>query len=767
VKKTYTVTGMSCANCVANVERAVKKVEGIKKVDVNLIEEMMLVEYDEAIASDDEIIAAVKKAGYGASVNGTSANSSSQVNNTDGEACYIACGCSCIKEGKSKESKNSDSIGKGQGAGLIASVILMIILMVIAMFVKWDAATNALTQFILVIPVIIINRRFFINAFKALRNGGTNMDVLVSLGSICSLGYSLYGLYNILISLENGDSEHAMHLSHNLYFDSTGMILTLVSVGKFLESRSKGKTKDAINSLLDIVPKKIVRIKTNADGSETEETISQSEVRKGDIILISKGEAASVDGRVVFGNAVFDESAITGESEAVKKSVGDEVISASMVMDGYVRVQAEAVGEESTLRKIVRMTREAGATKAPIARLADKIASIFVPAILAIAAITFVVWIIISKDFTLAFSNAISVLVISCPCALGLATPVAITVGMGMGAKRGILFKSAESLERLKSVEVAVFDKTGTITEGTVSVEGEVRKDTIRKTSRIAMDCLKGLGIKTMMLSGDKKDKALAIAKEAGVDEVKYELKPEDKARIVNELKAEGKKVLMVGDGINDAPALASAEVGMAMGAGKDIAIDSADVVLMHSDLLDVVRAIRLSKSTLLNIKENLFWAFFYNILMIPVAAGVAYPLFGIKLNPMIGAACMSLSSICVCLNAIRLMSFNIDKDIERYTKKKATNNVIDEIDNSVENKEINNNEMAKEDKEAVMISFGVEGMMCEHCKARVENALKEISGVTNAVADLEKKSVSVEADASVSEQALKDAVVAAGYKVI
>ena len=758
---------MSCANCVANVERAVKKVEGIKKVDVNLIEEMMLVEYDEATAGDDEIIAAVKKAGYGASVNGTSANSSSQVNNTDGEACDISCGCSGMNDGKSKESKNSDSIGKGQGAGLITSVILMIILMVIAMFVKWDAATNALTQFILVIPVIIINRRFFVNAFKALRNGGTNMDVLVSLGSICALGYSLYGLYNILISLENGDSEHAMHLSHNLYFDSTGMILTLVSVGKFLESRSKGKTKDAINSLLDIVPKKIIRIKTNADGSETEENISASEVRRGDIILISKGEAASVDGIVVLGEASFDESAITGESEAVKKNEGDEVISASMVIDGYVRVKAEAVGEESTLMKIVRMTREAGATKAPIARLADKIASIFVPAILAIAAITFVVWIIISKDFTLAFSNAISVLVISCPCALGLATPVAITVGMGMGAKRGILFKSAESLERLKGVEVAVFDKTGTITEGTVSVEGEVRKDTIRKTSRIAMDCLKGLGIKTMMLSGDKKDKALAIAKEAGVDEVKYELKPEDKARIVNELKAEGKKVLMVGDGINDAPALASAEVGMAMGAGKDIAIDSADVVLMHSDLLDVVRAIRLSKSTLLNIKENLFWAFFYNILMIPVAAGVAYPLFGIKLNPMIGAACMSLSSICVCLNAIRLMSFNIDKDIERYTKKKAANNVIDEIDNSVENKEINNNEMAKEDKEAVMISFGVEGMMCEHCKGRVENALKEISGVTSAVADLEKKSVTVEADASVSEQALKDAVVAAGYKVI
>jgi copper ion binding protein len=767
VKKTYTVTGMSCANCVANVERAVKKVEGIKKVDVNLIEEMMLVEFDENVTGDEKIISAVKKAGYGAV-----ANASSEESNNAGESCNITCDCSGANNsnestGKGGESNNRNSAGNGQLAGLIASVILMVILMIIAMFVKWDAATNALTQFILVIPVIIINRRFFINAFKALRNGGTNMDVLVSLGSICSLGYSLYGLYNILISLENGDSEHAMHLSHNLYFDSTGMILTLVSVGKFLESRSKGKTKDAINSLLDIVPKKIVRIKTNADGSETEETISQSEVRKGDIILISKGEAASVDGRVVFGNAVFDESAITGESEAVKKSVGDEVISASMVMDGYVRVQAEAVGEESTLRKIVRMTREAGATKAPIARLADKIASIFVPAILAIAAITFVVWIIISKDFTLAFSNAISVLVISCPCALGLATPVAITVGMGMGAKRGILFKSAESLERLKSVEVAVFDKTGTITEGTVSVEGEVRKDTIRKTSRIAMDCLKGLGIKTMMLSGDKKDKALAIAKEAGVDEVKYELKPEDKARIVNELKAEGKKVLMVGDGINDAPALASAEVGMAMGAGKDIAIDSADVVLMHSDLLDVVRAIRLSKSTLLNIKENLFWAFFYNILMIPVAAGVAYPLFGIKLNPMIGAACMSLSSICVCLNAIRLMSFNIDKDIERYTKKKAANNVIDEIDNSVENKEINNNEMAKEDKEAVMISFGVEGMMCEHCKGRVENALKEISGVTNAVADLEKKSVTVEADASVSEQALKDAVVAAGYKVI
>ncbi len=722
MKKTFKVTGMSCANCVSNVEKAVKKIDGINEVNVNLIEELMLVNFDEEKTDEESIAAAVRKAGYGA---------------------YAL---------DEKEDKNEKAAPEKdhKKASLIASIIIIVILMVVAMGPKWDVSTNALLQLLLVIPVLILNRHFYINAFKALRSGGTNMDVLVSLGSLCALFYSLYGLFMILISFERGDSMKAMDYSMNLYFDSAGMILTLVSVGKYLESKSKTKTKDAIEGLIDMCPKKIIRIKTDENGNETEETVSLEEIKKDDVILISKGEAASVDGTVIFGKADFDESAITGESVAVRKEVGDEVTSGTMVKEGFVRVKAEGVGEESTLMKIVKMTKEAGATKAPIARLADKISAVFVPAIIAIAIITFIVWLILTKDFETAFSNGICVLVISCPCALGLATPVAITVGMGIGAKKGILFKSAESLERLRSTGTIVFDKTGTVTKGVVSVEGEVSKDEVRETSPIAMKILKGMGFETIMLTGDKKDKALKIAEEAGVSSVRYELKPEDKAGIVQGLQKEGKKILMVGDGINDAPALASAEVGMAMGAGKDIAIECADVVLMHSDLLDVVRAIRLSKKTITNIKENLFWAFFYNVLMIPVAAGLMQPLIGLKLNPMIGAACMSLSSICVCLNALRLMSVNLEKNIENpYNERGCECNISTDKGETEE-----------------MISFTVNGMMCEHCKKRVEDTLKAIDGVVSANADLEAKKVSVETSREVDIDTLKAAVKGAGYEV-
>ena len=722
MKKTFKVTGMSCANCVSNVEKAVKKIDGINEVNVNLIEELMLVNFDEEKTDEESIAAAVRKAGYGT---------------------YAL---DAKEDKKEKAAPEKDH----KKASLIASIIIIVILMVVAMGPKWDVSTNALLQLLLVIPVLILNRHFYINAFKALRSGGTNMDVLVSLGSLCALFYSLYGLFMILISFERGDSMKAMDYSMNLYFDSAGMILTLVSVGKYLESKSKTKTKDAIEGLIDMCPKKIIRIKTDENGNETEETVSLEEIKKDDVILISKGEAASVDGTVIFGKADFDESAITGESVAVRKEVGDEVTSGTMVKEGFVRVKAEGVGEESTLMKIVKMTKEAGATKAPIARLADKISAVFVPAIIAIAIITFIVWLILTKDFETAFSNGICVLVISCPCALGLATPVAITVGMGIGAKKGILFKSAESLERLRSTDTIVFDKTGTVTKGVVSVEGEVSKDEVRETSPIAMKILKGMGFETIMLTGDKKDKALKIAEEAGVSSVRYELKPEDKAGIVQGLQKEGKKILMVGDGINDAPALASAEVGMAMGAGKDIAIECADVVLMHSDLLDVVRAIRLSKKTITNIKENLFWAFFYNVLMIPVAAGLMQPLIGLKLNPMIGAACMSLSSICVCLNALRLMSVNLEKNIENpYNERGCECNISTDKGETEE-----------------MISFTVNGMMCEHCKKRVEDTLKAIDGVVSANADLEAKKVSVETSREVDIDTLKAAVKGAGYEV-
>ncbi len=760
MKAAFNVTGMSCANCVSNVERAVGKINGVEEVSVNLIEELMMVSFDESLTGESEIMEAVKKAGYGA------------------ESCSRRPDRPGTAAGSSERSfeRSSKKDKDYKGIGLIISVILMVILMVIAMGEKHSLSMNALTQLLLVIPVMFINKRFYINAFKALRSGGTNMDVLVSLSSFCAFVYSLYGFYMILACTEARDMEAAMHYSHNLFFDSAGMILTLVSVGKFLEDRSKKKTKDAIDSLIDICPKKIIRIITDRDGNEKEETVAAEEIKQGDIILISKGEASAVDGIVVKGSAKFDESAITGESEAIDKSEGDEIISATMAIDGYVRVKAQAVGEDSTLMKIVRMTKEAGASKAPIAKLADRISAVFVPAIVIISIVTFAVWFFVTKDFATAFSFGICVLVISCPCALGLATPVAITVGMGVGAKKGILFKTAESLQMLSSIDTAVFDKTGTITNGTVSVEGEVRKDTVRATSTQAMAILKKLGIETIMLTGDKKDKALAIAKEAGVSDVRYELKPEDKAGSVKAFQEKGKKVLAVGDGINDAPALATAEVGMAMGAGKDIAIECADVVLMHSDLLDVVRAIRLSKGTLRNIKENLFWAFFYNVVMIPVAAGAAYPLFGLKFSPMMGAACMSLSSICVCLNAVRLMGIRLDKDIaagdgaeELSYAGKKTDSVLSSdnkaccmVSSSDECEECRIKEGEKE-----MIKFGVDGMMCAHCKGRVEDALKAIDGVTNAVADLDAKCVTIEAGEGVTEEMCKEAVTAAGYKVM
>lgn len=739
MKESFKVTGMSCANCVANVEKAVRKINGIEEVNVNLVEELMIVSFDENKTDTGKIEEAVKKAGYGA--------------------------YSLDDKEEKKEAKPQKDTQK---ASLIASIIIIVILMAVAMGPKWDISTNALCQLLLVIPVLILNRHFYINAFKALRSGGTNMDVLVSLGSLCALIYSLFGLFMILISFENGNHHKAMDYSMNLYFDSAGMILTLVSFGKYLESKSKSKTKDAIEGLIDMCPKKIIRIKTDENGNETEETVSLEDIKKDDVILISKGEAASVDGKVIFGSADFDESAITGESVAVRKEVGDDVTSGTMVKEGFVKVRAEYVGEESTLMKIVKMTKEAGATKAPIARLADKISAVFVPAIIIIAIVTFAVWFFITKDFETAFSNGICVLVISCPCALGLATPVAITVGMGIGAKKGILFKSAESLERLRSTDTIVFDKTGTVTKGVVSVEGEVSKDEVRETSPLAMKLLNKMGFETIMLTGDKKDKALKIAGEAGVSSVRYELKPEDKAGIVQDLQKEGKKILMVGDGINDAPALASAEVGMAMGAGKDIAIECADVVLMHSDLLDVVRAIRLSQKTIRNIKENLFWAFFYNVLMIPVAAGVMQPLIGLKLNPMIGAACMSLSSICVCLNAIRLMGVKLDKKTDTDINQNAETQAKENISNSDANNynvsgcecELNAN---KGDKN--MISFTVNGMMCAHCKKHVEDALMDIDGVVSAVADLDAKKVNIETDRDIDINRLKEAVKKAGYE--
>lgn len=702
---TFSVTGMTCVNCVSNVEKAVKNVNGIKEVKINLTEEIMFVSYDEKQTDDEEIIRAVKKAGYNA----------------------------VSSEKIGKEGSKSRELIK-----TVVSAVLSCLLMAVAMIPMKALAVKCFIQPVILIPIFILNGHFFVNALKALRMKRANMDVLVSLGALCSVFYSVFGVVMTVKNLSAGNSEAAKQFAGNLYFDSAGMILTLVSVGKYLETRSRKKTKDAIGGLLQLIPPKIIRIGTDSEGKRIEEKVSPGDLRVNDLIKISGGETVSADGIVTEGELFVDESSVTGESVLIRKGVSDEVISATFVKKGEAVIELKAVGEDSTLMKIVKMTREAGASKANISRIADRVAEVFVPVIVILAVITFTVWYFIGKDLNSAFSCGISVLVISCPCALGLATPLALTVGMGIAAKKGILFKSAKSLERLNGIDTVVFDKTGTITDGRVTEDGDVLEDSVRETSALAISILNRKGYKTIMLTGDKSDKAERIAKETGVSEVRSELRPENKAEAVAELTKKGHRVLMVGDGINDAPAMASAEVGMAMGAGKDIAIDSADVVLMHSDLLDVVRALCVGKYTIRNVKENLFWAFFYNILMIPLAAGVLYIPFGVRLNPMIGAACMSLSSLCVCLNAMRLINLNTEKDMDNL----------------------------KNNREKCMVTFAVEGMMCEHCKARVENVLKEIDGVTGAVADLEKKCVEVETEKEISVEVLKNAVKEAGYKV-
>ncbi len=839
----FNVTGMSCAACSARVEKAVSKVEGVTSCSVSLLTNSMGVE---GTASPEAVIAAVTAAGYGASLKGA-----------DG--------------GKSKISADESSLEDRETPKmikrLIASVIFLIPLMYVSMghmmwnwwLPSWLADNHVamgLVELLLATIVMVINQRFFISGFKALINRAPNMDTLVSLGSAAAYAWSVFALFMMTDAVLKGDTEAVMTYMDEFYFESSAMILTLITVGKTLEARSKGKTTDALKSLMKLAPKQAVIIR---GGQEV--TVPVEQVKKGDIFVVRPGESIPVDGVIIEGNSAVNESALTGESIPVDKTVGDGVSAATINQSGFIRCEATRVGEDTTLSQIIKMVSDAAATKAPIAKIADKVSGVFVPAVIAIALVTIIVWLACGAAFSYALARGISVLVISCPCALGLATPVAIMVGNGVGAKNGILFKTAVSLEETGRVRIVVLDKTGTITEGQPRVtdiipsdgvteaellraayslevksehplaraivvkaeeqglaadetaefealtgsgvraelngqaltggslkyisgefalpEGLSQKaeqlaesgktpllfakddnvlgiiavaDTIKEDSPAAVKQLQDMGIKVVMLTGDNQKTADAIGRQAGVDMVIAGVLPDGKEAAIKELKKYG-KVAMVGDGINDAPALTSADMGIAIGAGADVAIDAADVVLMKSRLSDVPAAIRLSRATLTNIHENLFWAFFYNCIGIPLAAGVFIPVFGWQLNPMFAAAAMSLSSFCVVTNALRLNLFNIRK--VRRTRSKKEVALPQNLSGS--------GESAAENYDVLMT---VSGMMCSHCEHAVKAALEALPEVENASASHEKGQVKLTLKGEVDNGALRKAVTDAGYKV-
>ena len=823
----FDVKGMTCAACSARVERVTSQLPGVTRCDVNLLAGKMVVNANSDITQD--IIATVEKAGYQASVPGNTVT----------------------------EKPNAvDSSLKDMRRRIIGSAICLIILMYFTMghmiglpLPKWyegseNALVAALVQFFLTLPPVYLNRIYYKRGFKALFNRAANMDSLIAVGSSASLLYGVVALFAMAYALGNGDWDTVAHYRQNLYFESAAMILTLITLGKFLETRAKGKTGDAVRRLMDLTPKTAV-VRRNGE----EITIPVSNIVVGDILVVRSGGSIAVDGTIIAGRGTVDQSALTGESVPVEKAVGDRVASATMNTEGYLEILVDKVGEDTTLSQIIRLVEEAGGSKAPIARLADKIAGVFVPIVMGISALAFVVWMIAGKTFEFSLTTAISVLVISCPCALGLATPVAIMVGTGRGARMGVLFKNAEALEMLHKIDTVVLYKTGTLTKGKPSVvdiipnhvtldelltvaaslerssehpfakaiiekasglpklnvtefttlpgrgvsgiiEGEKyyggsyqlmadlgitvpdigkfavegktplffaskesgfigiinAADVLKDDSVASVAALQELGLEVVMLTGDNAITASAIAENAGIKRVIADVLPTDKASSINNLQNEGHCVLMVGDGINDAPALVTADVGMAIGAGTDIAVDSADIVLMSDSLHSVVEAYELSKATIRNIRQNLFWAFFYNSLGIPIAAGVLYPFFGIQLNPMIGAAAMSLSSVFVVTNALRLRMFR-PKHTEKFNKVEALpEQEIMEVCNM----------------ETVIM---VNGMMCPHCKARVEAVCKEITGVQDAVVDLQKKNVTVTGNGSLEE--IKKAITAAGYEVI
>ena len=849
MSRKFDVTGMTCSACSAHVGKSVSKLVGEGNVTVSLLTNSMQVECDDKKVSDYEIIKAVEDAGYGAAVAGAVKSSEKKESVVDNE----------LKEMKTR---------------LIVSFIFLIPLMYVSMgsmvglpqpsFLSGhgNAVSFAFTQFLMCLPILYVNRKYFQVGFKTLWHRAPNMDSLIAVGSTAALVYGIFAIYRMSYGLGVGNEELVMKYHMDLYFESAVMILTLITLGKYLETRSRRKTSEAISKLTELAPETAV---IETENGEKEIPIEQLAI--GDIVIVKPGVRIPADGTVVDGTSAVDESALTGESIPVEKAVGDKIIAASINKNGFLKFKAEKVGSETTLAQIIQLVEDASASKAPIAKLADKIAGVFVPIVMVIAIITAVAWLALGYEFEFALSCAISVLVISCPCALGLATPVAIMVGTGKGAENGILIKSAEALETLHLVKTVIMDKTGTITEGKpvvtdilsdgisedellkiaasvekpsehplagaiieaaeeknialkeineftavsgrgiiaesdgktiyagnkkmmdengissngfedkekkLSEEGKTvlyfaEKDKIlgiiavqdvpKQTSKAAIRQFKKLGIDVVMLTGDNKRTAEAIAKNLGITNVVAEVMPQDKEAVVRSFQEEGGKTAMIGDGINDAPALARADVGVAIGAGTDVAIESADIVLMKSDLMDAVTAVKLSRATIKNVKENLFWAFFYNTICIPLAAGLWYPMFGIKLNPMIGAAAMSLSSVCVVTNALRLKLFkpNNEADYAEVDGDEEFNNNV-ETDIILHDENEGENVMKKE-----MI---VEGMSCMHCSGRVEKALNEIDGVSAKV-DLEKKTAYVDLTKDVSDEVLSKAVTDAGYDVV
>ena len=850
----YSVTGMSCAACSSRVEKAVSKVEGVTSCSVSLLTNSMGVE---GTAMPQEIIAAVEAAGYGAS-----RKQGGEQGKTSGPTLT--------------EDELEDHTTPMMVKRLCVSVVFLLVLMYFSMgHMMWNWPVPAvmkdnhvamgLLQLLLTMAVMIINQKFFISGFKGLIHRAPNMDTLVALGSGASFGYSLYALFAMTGAQVRGDIDMVMMYMHEFYFESAAMILTLITIGKTLEAYSKGKTTDALKGLMKLAPKKAVILQ---NGKETEVSIDQ--VKKGDIFVVRPGENIPVDGTVLEGTSAVNEAALTGESIPVDKEPGDAVSAATVNQSGFLKCQAERVGEDTTLSQIIQMVSDAAATKAPIAKIADKVSGIFVPAVILIAAITFVIWLLVGQTFGYALARGISVLVISCPCALGLATPVAIMVGNGMGARHGIMFKTAVSLEETGKMNIIALDKTGTITKGEpvvtdiLPVEGvqterlmslaaaleqksehplakavmkkaeedllqiqEVTEfqalpgnglsavldgkkliggnqkfiasqmqiplqlkeqadalaeegktplffgmdgvligviavaDIIKEDGRQAVDELKGMGIHVVMLTGDNERTAKAIGRQAGVDEVIAGVLPDGKESVIRELKKKG-KVAMVGDGINDAPALTRADIGIAIGAGTDIAIDAADVVLMKSRLKDVPAAIRLSRQTLKNIKENLFWAFIYNIIGIPLAAGVWIHLTGWQLNPMFGAAAMSLSSVCVVSNALRLNLFKMySTRKDKKMKYAITGSVLSSIEEDTDKKQ-NLKEVSGMQK-----TIKIEGMMCGHCEATVKKALEALDGVEEAVVSHEAGTAELKLSADVADDVLTKAVEEKDFKVV
>lgn len=863
IKQKYSVTGMTCSACSSHVEKSVSKLSGMEQVSVNLLTNSMQVAFDETICSEAKIVEAVEHAGYGASLfmtDGRNKVGNEAIQNGTPELTGADNSNVRREQQKQREALKGQKENKEMKTRLLVSIVFMLLLMLVSMhhmFFMWlniptpelfmklfhgneNALTFAFTQLLLTIPIIYVNRKYYQTGFKTLWHLSPNMDSLIAIGSGAALVYGVFAIYRIGYGMGHGDSALVSQYAGDLYFESAGMILALITLGKYLETRSKGRTSEAIAKLMDLSPKTAILLTEEKEEIE----IPTENLQKDHLFIVKPGSLIPVDGIVVEGNSSVNEAAITGESIPVEKQPGDKVVSATMNKAGRLICKAVKVGEDTTLAQIIKLVEEASSSKAPIAKMADKVAGIFVPVVMGIALLTFIIWMVVGGDFESAMSCAIAVLVISCPCALGLATPVAIMVGTGVGAKNGILIKSGDALQLARSINTVVLDKTGTITEGTPKVtdifvcsndivaeravalaaaiekpsehplaeaimaEAEKRKvsipevrdfqaifgkgvmgkidsimymagnrtflkenevmltteqeakinqfaesgktpllfakereliaiiavaDTVKSSSMEAIEQLHKMKIDVVMLTGDNKRTAEAVRRSLGINQVIAEVLPEDKEKEIRRLQADGRTVAMIGDGINDAPALAAADVGIAIGAGTDVAIDSADIILMKSHLTDAITAIRLSKAVIRNIKENLFWAFFYNTIGIPLAAGVLYPAFGLRLNPMFGAAAMSLSSLFVVGNALRLRNFKTEKGEKKEMKK----------------------------------TILIEGMSCGHCTARVQKVLEETAGVASVEMSLEKKTAQVVLNGEVSDEILTNAVTDAGYEVV